>query len=174
MTPDTTTRHRTPDWETTIPFTGVSDAGYPVALLPFPDRPAIEPPPPARRADCAMWLTPTAGRGFGLECGIDQWRRHADPAAAHADGSMFDALRDSALAAGWRVDANGVWNCPVCKERPAYRSPQPLAHYGSELDVAWRTAGHDPVAEFWAWADARHAQIWAAPRGRHHWEEASS
>ena len=152
---------RPPDWETAVPFTGASGTGLPgpSAPLPFPHLPALEPPPPQRRPDCAIWVPLPHGRGFGLLCGADRWRRHADPEAAHA-ACYFDALRYSALQAGWRPDANGVWNCPRCKMRPGYASPQPVAHYGAELDVIWRTAGQDPVAEFWAWARDRHAAIW--------------
>jgi hypothetical protein len=75
------------------------------------------PPRTPRPADAAMYVRTKDGPG--LECGLDRWRRHADPAVQDAP-YMFDALRESARAAGWRPDAVGRWICPRCQHSPLY------------------------------------------------------
>jgi hypothetical protein len=124
----------------------------------FPALPAAPPPPAQRRPDCAIF-TILPGGGFGLLCGIDRWRRHADP-ETNCARHCFDALRASALAAGWRPDAYGRWACPRCKTDPAYVTPQPAAH--------WHPDGHDGRgvmitghggyrdAQFWLQVQAEH------------------
>jgi hypothetical protein len=116
---------------------GYEDAGIPEPIIRYRPAPDMFPALPAaaqpRRPDCAIFTILPAG-GFGLLCGIDRWRRHADPETMHAR-HCFDALRASALAAGWRPDAYGRWTCPRCKMDPAYVTPQPVAH--------WHPDGHD-------------------------------
>jgi hypothetical protein len=119
---------------------GASGTGLPEPVTepitryrPAPDMFPALPAAPQRRPDCAIF-TILPGGGFGLLCGIDRWRRHADPGTIHAR-HCFDALRASALAAGWRPDAYGRWACPRCKKDPAYVTPQPVAH--------WHPDGHD-------------------------------
>jgi hypothetical protein len=75
------------------------------------------PPRTPRPADAAMYVRTKDGPG--LECGIDRWRRHTDPAVQDAP-YMFDALRESARAADWRPDAVGRWICPKCQHSPLY------------------------------------------------------
>lgn len=198
---------RIPDWDgTTITFGGASGtipaaiqdtgpvirfgAGRPAAILP--PAPA---PPPSRPADCAMPARLRDGT-FGLLCGIDLWRIHFDPEAAWYD-RMFDALRVSALRAGWRPDAWGRWCCPRCVMDPAYATPKPLAHWHPAVpharprdtplpswefwlarpateyhrDAADAAADGDPAAEFWfqeqAVADVAGRTADAGRHGRH-------
>lgn len=126
---------RIPDWDgTAITFGGRSvidpaAPGGPQWLAP-PVRPeplpALPPAPPRRPQDAAIFvLLPS---GFGLLCGMDLWRRHADPEANHYRHA-FDALRVSALRAGWQPDAYGRWCCPRCVADPAWATPKPLAHW---------------------------------------------
>ena len=99
----------------------------------------------------------------GLLCGIDLWRRHDDPEIAHVRYGVFDALRDSALRAGWRLDAGGVWNCPRCKMNPAYRTPQPLAHWHPDAysGRGSHITGHDGYqdAQFWLQVQAENVVL---------------
>jgi hypothetical protein len=137
--------------------------------------PALPPaPPPQRQPDCAI---PTINRdgSIGLLCGIDLWRIHFDPEAARARHG-FDALRSSALTAGWRPDAYGRWACPRCKMNPAYATPQPLAHYhpGAYGGRGRMMTGHGGYrdAQFWLQVQAEHEVLRrtrdGATHGRHH------
>jgi hypothetical protein len=196
---------RVPDWDgTTITFGGTSGAGgsadwdagtitgafggtsaiglgpdaQPFARPPGPETlPLVPPPPPEpvrRPADDAIFVIIWSARGFGLLCGIDLWRRHADPEAAHYR-NQFDALRISALRAGWRPDTYGRWCCPRCVADSAWAAPALPDHYHPGVvhartaadpavsreywearpaieyhrDAADAFASGDPVAEFW-------------------------
>jgi hypothetical protein len=141
-------------------------------------RPDYQPAPPRSQPDC---LIPAILRDktIGMLCGIDLWRIHFDPEAACARRG-FNALRASALAAGWRPDAFGRWACPRCKNDPHYRTPQPLAHWDPAVahtrapgdwparhwlarpateyhqDAASAWVAGDPAAEFWFAVEAEH------------------
>jgi hypothetical protein len=196
---------RVPDWDaTTVTFTGVSAIGLgpdaqPFARPPDPETlPALPPPPePVRRpVDDAIFVIIWSARGFGLLCGMDLWRRHADPEAAHYR-NQFDALRVSALRAGWLPDRHGRWCCPRCVAEPSYATPKPLDHYHPGVvharaaadpavsrgfwearpaidyhrDAADAFAAGDPAAEFWFRVEAE-AEVLArtadgAWHGRH-------
>lgn len=110
-------------------------------------------PPASRPADCAMPVKLRDGT-FGLLCGIDRWRIHSDPEAAWYR-HMFDALRVSALRAGWRTDACGRWCCPRCAMDPAFWTRQPVAHWHPAVPHA--RAGEAPSREYWL---ARPATEW--------------
>lgn len=80
-----------------------------------------------------------------------------DPAAA-----TFTALRESARAAGWNVDAHGRDACPACSQAsPAYRTPYPV--------MLWAGGAHPAAIEHDLIRDVRDA----ARRGRHHRTAAS-
>ena len=183
-------RSRPPDWDaTTITFAGASGpAPAPVTMTRAAPRPHVTPldapaapePPRAQRPydEAIFVLIPS---GFGLLCGMDLWRRHADPEAAHYR-DQFDALRISALRAGWHPDAYGRWCCPRCQDDPFYATPKPLAHWHPGVpharprpettpfssaecwllrvatdyhaDAAAAFADGDPAAEFWFQVEA--------------------
>lgn len=154
-------RVRPPSYDSTaITFTGASGAGLHPDAIYGPPQPA-PPAPPQRRPDCAIWVFIPGG--VGLLCGIDLWRRHDDPEIAHVRYGVFDALRDSALRAGWRLDAGGVWNCPRCKMNPAYRTPQPLAHWHPDAysGRGRHITGHDGYqdAQFWLQVQAENVVL---------------
>jgi hypothetical protein len=135
-----------------------------------PDTFPALPDAPARQPDCAIFTILPAG-GFGLLCGIDRWRRHADPETAHARHS-FDALRASALDAGWRPDAYGRWACPRCKMDPAYVTPQPLAHWhpdgpGGRGRMMTGHGGYRD-AQFWLQVEAEHEVLRRTADGARH------
>ena len=198
---------RIPDWDgTTIEWGGASGAGLPGgdALYRRPGaaariRQAITaeetapwPEPPARPPDGAIW-TILPGGGFGLLCGMDLWRRHADPEAAWYE-DYFDALRVSALRAGWHPDLFGRWCCPRCQDDPFYTAPHPLAHYHPGVphalagpdpfesvrfwnaraatehheDAAAAWIDGDPAAEFWLRAEAEQAMLCRTAEGALH------
>ena len=55
--------------------------------------------------------------------------------AVHRDGTAlsFRALRTSAWAAGWHLDALGRWACPgCCQESPGYRTPYPVTVWAED------------------------------------------
>lgn len=134
---------RIPDWDgTTIAFGGASGIGLPGRAAPAPL------PPPAPRPYDAAIFTILPGGGFGLLCGIDLWRRHADPEAAWYR-SQFDALRVSALRAGWRPDAYGRWCCPRCLMDPAYAAARPVAHWHPGAAHARTGPGSSVSREYW-------------------------
>jgi hypothetical protein len=150
---------------------GTRDTG-PQQRLPRLSRTAARPRP--RRDPGEMFIpvwVPALGRHV-LLCGMCRWRRHDDPAIAGLPFGIFDALRDSALAAGWVLDLFLRWCCPACAGTPAYWSPRPVAHYHPEVRRR-KLAGQDvpPSAEATAAAIIEHDLIVdvhdAARRYRH-------
>ena len=150
---------RKPDWDATVPFRGASDVGVATEPLtrhpdPEPLPPGPPPGPPRRPADCAWFdVVKIGGKSqLVLLCGMDRWRRHADPAVnyfAHA----YDALRVSALRAGWRPDLFGRWCCPRCVMDPAYAAAKPLAHWHPGVPHAAARAGPDPFTSVRCWLE---------------------
>jgi hypothetical protein len=219
----TETIGRIPDWDgTTITFGGASGTGQPGGayphghftgigdktawhpapgyeerrgITPAPGRPEtvpVPPPgPPRRPADCAIFTI--LADGFGLLCGMDLWRRHADPEATHYR-NQFDALRVSALRAGWLPDVYGRWCCPRCVADPAWAAPALPDHYhpgvghartaadpavsrefwearvatGHHRDAADAFAAGDPAAEFWFRVEAEAEVLARTAEGVHH------
>jgi hypothetical protein len=144
----------------------------PQQRLPRLSRTAARPRPrrDPREMFIPVWV-PTLGRHV-LLCGMCRWRRHDDPAIAGLPFGIFDALRDSALAAGWVLDLFVRWCCPWCKDTPAYWPARPVAHYHPEVRRR-KLAGQDvpPSAEATAAAIIEHDLIVdvhdAARRYRH-------
>ncbi len=101
------------------------------------------PPRTPRPADAAMYTRTEDGPG--LECGLCRWRRHADPAAQDAP-YIFDALRESARAAGWRPDAVGRWICPKCQHSPLYWPLRAPRHSAPRVRQAKTDGWHVPPA----------------------------
>lgn len=86
-----------------------------------------ERPRPQRPADGAIFAwVPSTGQHV-LLCGICLWRRHADPDAASMPFG-FETLRESAAAAGWRLDAFARWACPACQATARYHAPHAVTH----------------------------------------------
>ena len=204
---------RAPEWGApTMTFAGSSGTvPAPVTMTQAPrahgtplDVPAGPPePPPGRPHDAAMFEVAEIDgvSQLVLLCGAEDERsplrgRHTDPAVnyfAHA----YDALRVSALRAGWRPDLFGRWCCPRCVMDPAYAAAKPLAHWhpgvphaqtGADSfepvrfwleraatehhwDASAAFAAGDPAAEFWFRAEAELDMLTrtaqAAVHGRH-------
>jgi hypothetical protein len=119
-------------------------------------------PRPQRPADAAIFTWSTLISQHIMLCGTCPPRRrsrHADPTAATMPFT-FEALRDSAYDAGWRLDAFGRWACKACQDTPAYWSPRPVTHFHPEVGRR-RHAGQDvpPHAEATAIAIVEHGLL---------------
>ena len=119
-------------------------------------------PRPQRPADEAIFAWSALIGQHIMLCGVcppGRRSRHADPTAA-AMPFAFEALRVSAHAAGWRLDAFGRWACPACQDTPAYWSPRPVTHFHPEVGRR-RHAGQDvpPHAEATAIAIVEHGLL---------------
>lgn len=162
-------RRREPqfDWEDPRPFTGASEPGQPDtapldrlrALGPRPDTfPALDErdtgpmqrmprltrvqqrPRPDRPYDAFI---PVWSKILGqhlMECGVCVRSRYADPTTAHMP-FPFEALRESAYAAGWRLDRFARWACPACQRTPAYHARYSLIHWDPDAAEAYGTSG---------------------------------
>jgi hypothetical protein len=117
---------------------------------------------PQRPADVAIFTWSTLIGQHIMLCGVcppGRRSRHADPTAATMPFT-FEALRDSAYDAGWRLDAFSRWACRACQDTPAYWSPRPVTHFHPEVGRR-RHAGQDvpPHAEATAIAIVEHGLL---------------
>jgi hypothetical protein len=97
----------------------------------------------------------------------------------------FESLRQSARAAGWRLDTFTRWACPACQQTPAYHSPRPVAHSHPELrrlrkagkpvsqPVARAVLDSDPYGQAAAQAAAEWDLIAAAAAAANHGKHAA-
>jgi hypothetical protein len=108
------------------------------AVTPDPPEPAWTSGPEPDPDTAMITLTGEADR-FALACGFWCRELHRNPAAITRP-DLFGALRDSAYAAGWRVDLLGRWACPACQNKPAFLTRMVLA-----------VPGHDPAVHDGGW-----------------------
>ena len=140
----------------TVPFSVTSDPGVmparatAPAAFPLPDG-------PARHHDVALF-----GRsplGWALICGVCRTTRHATREANH-QRHAFDALRDSATAAGWTLDAFWRWACPGCQQTPRYWPLRTAVHAAPHVRQAKLAGEHvTATAEFWLEVTAEQASF---------------
>ncbi len=112
---------------------------------------------PQRPADCAIFVWVPSTSQHVLLCSMCLWRRHADSAAGGKPFG-FEALRDSAAAAGWRTDAFSGWCCPACQDTARYHAPRAVTHSHPVLRRRHKTGQAASEAEAQA--------LLAAVRGR--------